>query len=85
MYLAGIPLPEQDVFKLAGLLDDAGFADTVEALVDALEAEQKVVALTIQDREAMLRVLDDPQTDGLAELHGMLLVEHEWRVREGLV
>jgi len=43
-----------------------------------------VLALTIEDRERILRALDDPPT-GLAELRGVLLVEHEWRVREGLV
>ena len=30
------------------------------------------------------RALDDPPL-GLAELRGLLLREHEWRVREGLV
>jgi hypothetical protein len=29
--------------------------------------------------------IDEAPTDGLAELRGVLLVEHEWRVREGLV
>jgi hypothetical protein len=43
-----------------------------------------VLALTIDDREAILRALDDPP-DSLAELRGVLLREHEWRVREGLV
>jgi len=41
------------------------------------------VALTIADRVAILTVLDDPP-DGLAELRGALLSEHEWRRREGL-
>ena len=43
-----------------------------------------MLALTIADREAILRALDDPSA-GLAELRGVLLHEHEWRVREGLV
>jgi hypothetical protein len=42
------------------------------------------VALTIPDREAILRALDDPPK-GLAELRGVLLREHEWRLRVGLV
>ena len=50
----------------------------------ALEAEQAMVALTIQDREAILRTLDDPPA-GLAELRGVLLDEHQGRVRDGLV
>ena len=75
---------DQDVLELARLLRDAGFVDTAEALVVALEAEQALVALTIQDRGATLRSLDDPPK-GLVKLRGMLLTEHEWRQREGLV
>jgi hypothetical protein len=33
----------------------------------------------------MLRALDEANTDGLAELRSVLLKEHEWRVRVGLV
>ena len=36
------------------------------------------------DREAILRVLDDPPA-GLAELRGVLLAKHQGRVRDGLV
>ena len=75
---------DQDMLKLTGLLDDAGFDDTAELLTVALEADQNLVALSIQDREAILRTLDDPP-DALAELRGVLLREHERRVREGLV
>jgi hypothetical protein len=84
MYLAGVVVHDEDVLDLARLRHDAGFDDTAEVLVVALEAEQAIVALTIQDREAILRTLDDPPI-GLAELRGVLLREHEWRVREGLV
>jgi len=44
-----------------------------------------VVALTIADRERLLWALDDARTDALCELRSVLLIEHEWRVREGLV
>jgi hypothetical protein len=44
-----------------------------------------IVALSISDREQILRALDDPQTTALAELRAVLLQEHELRVREGLV
>ena len=73
------------MLQLAGLLHDAGFDDTAEALVVALEAEQTLVTLSILDREQILRVLDDPRTDALAQLRGVLLREHEWRFRMGLV
>lgn len=84
MTLAGVPVHDEDVLDLARLLHDAGFDDTAEVLVVALEAEQAVVALSIADREAIFRALDDPP-DRLAELRGVLLQEHEWRRREGLV
>jgi hypothetical protein len=47
-------------------------------------ASGRVAALTITDREAILRVLEDCP-DGLAELRGVLLEEHARRVRERLV
>ena len=57
---------------------------TGDALLVALDAEQALVALSIADREAILRVLDDPPT-GLAELRGVLVADHEGPVRDGLV
>ena len=51
----------------------------------ALTMETRVLALTVVDRESMLWALDEPSTDALAELRAVLLTEHEWRVREGLV
>ena len=44
-----------------------------------------MLALTIPDREAILRAMDDPPTESLAELRGVLLAEHEGRMRDGLV
>jgi hypothetical protein len=60
MYVAGVRVRDEDVLDLARLLHDAGFDDTAEALVVALEAEQGIVGLCMQDREAILRTLDDP-------------------------
>ena len=84
MMLAGIPVRDQAVLDLARLLFDAGFGDTAQVLVVALETEQAVVALTIDDREAILHTLEDPPS-ALAVLRAVLLEEHEGRVREGLV
>ena len=78
--LAGIRVRDQDVLELARLLRDPGFDDVAAKLENGYDRETKVLALTIDDRER----LDDPP-DGLAELRGVLLREHEWRVREGLV
>jgi hypothetical protein len=84
MMLAGVPVPDADVLELARLLREAGFDATAEWLEAAYDREAKVLALTIPDREAILRALDDPP-GALAELRGVLLREHEWRVRTGLV
>ena len=84
MMLAGIPVPDHLVLELAGNLRGAGFDETAATLENAYDAERAVVALTIPDREAILQTLDDPPV-ALAELRGVLLREHEWRKREGLV
>jgi hypothetical protein len=84
MMLAGIPVNDRLVLDLAQRLRDADLLDTAAVLEDAYDAERRVAALTITAREAILRALEDCP-DGLAELRGVLLKEHEWRVREGLV
>jgi hypothetical protein len=73
------------VLEIAWVLRDGGFDDVAARLEDAVRLETKVLALTITEREMILRVLDDPPTPALAELRGVLVREHEWRVREGLV
>ena len=81
MYLAGLRLPDEDVRELIKLVDEP----TRSFLEKALALDGEVAALTIEDRERILWALDDVRTDALAELRGVLLQEHEWRVREGLV
>ena len=82
--LAGTPVADAAVLELARLVRAAGFDNTAERLERAWDVETKVLALTIGEREELLRALDDPSTDALAQLRGVLLREHEWRVREGL-
>jgi hypothetical protein len=55
-----------------------------QALDAALDPGRSVIALSITDRERILRVLNDCP-DGLAELRGVLQREHEWRARARLV
>ena len=81
MMLAGLNVPDDDVRELARLVDEP----TATMLRNGIDRETVVLALTIDDRERILRALDDRQTDALAELRGVLLTEHEWRRREGLV
>jgi hypothetical protein len=83
--LAGIPIPDSDVLELARLLGSTGEPDLAARLEEAWESETRVVALTIPERETILRALDDPQTDALAELREVLLEEHVGRQGPGLV
>jgi hypothetical protein len=71
------------VSELARLLRKAGITGTAERLENAYDLETKVLALTISEREHLLRALDDPP-GSLAELRGVLLVEHEGRTPGGL-
>jgi hypothetical protein len=82
--LAGVSVREENVADLARLLLDAGFEETADVLLVALDAAQDLVAVSPADRHAMLQALDDPP-HGLAELRGALLAEREGRVRDGLV
>ena len=81
MYLAGLHVPDDDVRELITLLDEP----TRSLLEKSLGLETGVVALTIDDREHILRALDDVRTDALAELRRVLLSEHEWCARDGLL
>jgi hypothetical protein len=83
--LAGIPIADADVAGLTGLLRERGFEDVAAKLEHAIVIETKVLGLTVTDRESILWALDDPTTDSLAELRGVVVAEHDWRVREGLV
>ncbi len=80
MMLAGVPVSAELISELAQIVDEP----TASMLERGLEVGTKVLALTIDHRERLLRALDDPPA-GLAELRGVLLREHEWRKREGLV
>jgi hypothetical protein len=84
MMLTRLPVCDPDFLEFASLLRDAGLDDTAERLEAAWDAEVKILALTIAERDEILRALEDC-SDGLAGLRGVLIAEHEWRVREGLV
>jgi hypothetical protein len=79
--LAGVSVPDEDVRELARLVDEP----TRSVLEKALAFETELVALTIADRERILGALDDARTDALAGLRALLLLEHEGRMRDGLV
>lgn len=84
MQLAGFAVADEHVLELAAMLRDAGYEQTAERLKWAVRYGDELVGLRIADRLAILDVLDDaPQ--GLAALQGILVSEHRWRVRHGLV
>jgi hypothetical protein len=67
--------------ELARLVDDPDLASRLE---DAFGRMVRVFALTIPERETIIRALDDAP-DGLEELRAVLIREHVARVRDGLV
>ena len=81
MHLAGVPIQDELVLELARLVDDPVLAARLE---DAYGSMTKLLALTIPERETIIRALDDPP-DGLEELRAVLLREPVARVRDGLV
>jgi len=84
MRLAGLDITDDLALELVTRLRRADFEHQADTIEGALVSGQADVSLTIADRLAVLTVLEDPP-DGLAELRGVLLSEHEWARREGLV
>ena len=70
-----------NVLELARLVDDDALAERLDT---AYSRMTKVLALTIPERETIIRALDDAP-DVLEELRAVLLREHVGRVRDGLV
>jgi hypothetical protein len=50
---------------------------------EAYDREVRVLGLEIDERESIIRVLDDGPEE-FAELRAVLLREHVWRQRQGL-
>jgi hypothetical protein len=78
--LAGIPVDAELIRELAQRVEDPA----ASTLRDGLERGRATFALTIEEREQILRALEECP-DGLAELRGVLVREHQWRKRTGLV
>lgn len=78
MFLAGLDVPDTLVLELARSLRAQGHTDTATTLEDSCHAERQFVPLTGADREAILRALDECSY-GLADLRGVLKMEHAWR------
>ena len=85
MHLAGVPIPDRLVLELGRRLRTAGLEVTAARLEHAWSLETKVLALDVDDREALLRAMEDWCPPELAELRAVLIEEHVGRVRDGLV
>ena len=84
MRLAGLDITDDCTLELVRRLRRAEFGHQADTIEGALVSGQAEVSLTLADRLAVLTVLEQPP-DGLAQLRGVLLSEHEWARREGLV
>lgn len=80
MFLAGVNVRDDLVRTLALQVDDAHLAGKLQR---AVVNQTRVLALEVDERETILRTLDNPPA-GLLELRATLLQEHQWRRREGL-
>ena len=60
MMLAGLTVPDGAVEELASLLRDSGAEELADRLDRALDAEVKLIALSLDERAIMLSALEDP-------------------------
>ena len=77
--LAGVAVNRDLVQHIAAHVDEP----TASKLERALANETRILALEIEDRELILRALEDCP-DGLTELRATVLQEHVGRKRDGL-
>jgi hypothetical protein len=68
------------VLELACRLSASEFDELADRLEDAWRREVKVFALEVDERDAILRVLEDGPAE-FGELRTVLLQEHVWRQR----
>jgi len=82
--LAGLDVPDRLVLELARCLRGQGLVESADTLEDAYDSQREFVPLTVTDRDAILRALEECPY-GLAELRGVVTLEQAWRVSSGLV
>lgn len=81
--LAGVRVSREQTLELAAMLTRDGSDHTARVLLEATTLCQEFIALSTDDREAVLAVLDRPTGD-LVELRSVLFDELTWR-RSGLL
>jgi hypothetical protein len=75
--VAGTRISRQQTLELAATLARDGSDHTARVLLDAITLNRDFVALSADDREALLSVLDHPQ-DELVDLRTKLFAELNW-------
>jgi hypothetical protein len=83
LVVCGTRMAREDVLALAGMLARDGSDRTARILLGALVRGRDFVALTADDKERVLAVLDHPP-EALVPLRGTLFDELNWQ-RSGLV
>jgi hypothetical protein len=81
--LAGLEIRDSDVLALARQFRQSGFVETAGRLESAYDRETRLLALTLAERDEILRAIEDVPA-GLATLRGQLLRDRERWVRDGL-
>jgi hypothetical protein len=76
--VAGIRISRERTLELAAMLTRDGSDHTARILLTAITEGHEFVALTMEDREAILAVLDRPP-EGLVDLRTALFAELNWR------
>lgn len=76
--VAGTRIPRELTLELAAMLTRDGFDHTARVLLEAITNGHEFVALTADDREAILAVLDHPPQE-LVDLRSALFSELNWR------
>jgi hypothetical protein len=76
--VAGTRISRQQTLELAATLARDGSDHTARVLLDAITLARDFVALSVDDREALLSVLDHPR-DELVDLRTALFNELNWR------
>jgi hypothetical protein len=76
--VAGTRISRQQALELAARLARNGSDRTARVLLDAITLDHDFIALSTDDREALLSVLDHPQ-DELVDLRTTLFAELNWR------
>lgn len=76
VFLAGISVTPRSVLTLARLVDDAELATKLRS---AVVESDSVISLETEERETLLRALDDSPQAEFEDLRNTLVQEHERR------